>query len=168
MPTIRAASTPSRRVTIKACSIEKRDSGRKFDFENEFQFQLTIGYSPDGDIVNAASAEPDGPPVFQDILKVQQESLRFRSRGKEFFFSLEFGGVYATPATPQLNGVLQMKHLVVNDVFKYRLRHAGMIESAADDNRVVRRIIISQAVTGLALTPAHLRAGQQPVEKSNI
>src|SRR6185437_1273358 len=120
MPTIRAASTPSRRVTIKACSIEKRDSGRKFDFENEFQFQLTIGYSPDGDIVNAASAEPDGHPFFR-TLKVQQESLRFRSRGKEFFFSLEFGGVYAPPATPQFNGVLQMKHLVVNDVFQYRL-----------------------------------------------
>jgi hypothetical protein len=55
MPTIRAASTPSRRVTINACNIEKRDSGRNCDFENEFQFQLTIGYSPERDIVNATS-----------------------------------------------------------------------------------------------------------------
>jgi hypothetical protein len=37
MPTMRAASTPSRKVTIKACNILREHPS---DCENEFQFQL--------------------------------------------------------------------------------------------------------------------------------
>src|SRR6266481_2058388 len=40
MPTISAASTPSRRVTTSDGNIDQDPCG--FDFENEFQFQLEI------------------------------------------------------------------------------------------------------------------------------
>src|SRR6185312_6446047 len=101
-------------------------------------------------------------------LKVQQEFLCFGNCREEFFVSLELGGVYAAPAASYLNRMLQVEHLVINNIFQHRLWHAGMVENAADDNRVVRRIVMSQAVTRMARTPTHLRAGQQSVEKPDI
>src|SRR6185312_12622353 len=56
--------------------------------------------------------------VVNSRLKVKQESFCFRSFGKEVFLSLEFGRVYATPAAAQFYGMLQVKHLMINNVFQ--------------------------------------------------
>jgi hypothetical protein len=46
-----------------------------------------------------------------------------------------------------------MKHLVIDDVFEGVAGNAGLIEDAADHNRIMRGIIVAQAVARMVLTP---------------
>lgn len=58
-----------------------------------------------------------------------------------------------------------MQHLMVDDIFQRVSRNAGMIEYTANDDGVMRRIVVGKTSTGLCLTPRHLRASQQAVKK---
>ena len=91
----------------------------------------------------------------------------FRTR-EEFFFGLEFRRMHAAAAAPQPDRVLQMEHLVVNDVFQHEAGHAGMIEDAADNDRIVRRIVMAEYAAGLSLTPAHARPCHQSMEETAV
>lgn len=61
-----------------------------------------------------------------------------------------------------------MQHLVVDDVLHCVPRHSGMIEDAADNDRVVRRIVVPEAVSRSLAAPGDLRTRQQSVEKPDV
>ena len=56
---------------------------------------------------------------------------------------MEFAGVNAAPASTKPDRVLEMQHFVVNDVFDRITWYREMIEDAADDNGIVRRIVVA-------------------------
>ena len=61
-----------------------------------------------------------------------------------------------------------MQHLVVDEIFHRITRHLRTIKDPADDDRIVRRIVVSQAVAGMIAAPGHLRPRHQPVEEARI
>src|SRR5947209_16132294 len=61
-----------------------------------------------------------------------------------------------------------MQHLVVDDVFQHVSRYGGMIKNAANDDRIVRRIVVSENAARLRLAPAHSWPGHQAVKEARI
>ena len=64
--------------------------------------------------------------------------------------------------------MLQVEHFVVDDVFQHIGRHRRMVEDAADDNGVVRGIVVAENAAGLGLAPTHAGAGEQAVKESSV
>src|SRR5436305_8442287 len=62
----------------------------------------------------------------------------------------------------------QMKHLMIDKILNGIERNAGGIENAADDDGVVRRIIVAEAAQGLVAAPGHLRSSHEAMEKAEI
>ena len=61
-----------------------------------------------------------------------------------------------------------MQHLVKQNVFDCITRHPRMIKNAADDNRIVRRIVMPQTAARLFSAPGELRAPHQAMKKSPV
>jgi len=102
-----------------------------------------------------------GPQAFQKF-------LGFFELRKQLFFFAEGRGMDKAPAAAQLDGVPQVEHLVVDQVFNGVERDAWGIENAADDDGVVRGIVMAQAAQSLVAAPCHLRSGHQAVEEAEI
>jgi hypothetical protein len=76
--------------------------------------------------------------------------------------------MHASPAPTQLHRMLQVKHLVVNNVFDDVARNQELIKDAADHDRIMCRIVMAEDAAGLARAPAHAWATQQSVEKTAV
>src|SRR5215469_7748382 len=74
----------------------------------------------------------------------------------------------ATPATAQFYGMLQVEHLVVDDVFEHITRYGRMIEDAADNDGVMGGVVVPQDAPGFSLAPAHTGAGHKAVEEARV
>jgi len=61
-----------------------------------------------------------------------------------------------------------VQHFVVENVFNRVARHAWMVEDAADDDGVVRRVIVPEAAAGVVPAPGKLRASQESVEEAAV
>jgi hypothetical protein len=85
-----------------------------------------------------------------------------------FFFGAKLLRVNTPPAAVESNRVLQMEHLVKQYVFNCVTRHSWLIKNAADDDGVVRRIVVSEAAAGMVLTPGKLRTSKESVEKAAV
>ena len=73
------------------------------------------------------------------------------------------------PSTPsQLDRVLQMQHLVEEDVFDSVSRDVRVVEDAADDDGVVRGVVVAEAAAGVVLAPGELRASHESVEEAAV
>src|SRR5580765_2794777 len=64
--------------------------------------------------------------------------------------------------------MFQVEHLVVDDVFEYVARDAGMVEDSADNNGVMSGIVVAQNASCLGLAPAHSRTGHEAVEEASV
>ena len=64
--------------------------------------------------------------------------------------------------------MLQVQHLVIDNVLNSAPRHMGVIEDAAHDDGVVRRIVVAEGAARMVAAPGHLRASHQPVEEAVI
>src|SRR6267154_3212269 len=81
---------------------------------------------------------------------------------------MKFPRVYAAAAPPHFHRMLQMQHLVKQNVLDRITRHPRMIKNAADNNRIVRRIVMPQTAARLFSAPGELRAPHQPMKKSPV
>ncbi len=61
-----------------------------------------------------------------------------------------------------------MKHFVVNDVLDGASGNSGMIKDPAHHNRVVRGIIVTQAIARMLAAPSHLRSRQKSMKELRI
>src|ERR1700722_9170371 len=61
-----------------------------------------------------------------------------------------------------------MQHLVEQDVFDGIARHPWVVEDAADDDGVVRGVVVAEAAPGVVLAPGELRASHEPVEEATV
>ena len=86
----------------------------------------------------------------------------------KLLFGLEFRGVHTAAAAAQFYGVLQVKHLVVDDIFDGVARNARVVEDAAHHDGVVGRIVMAEPVASVVAAPSHVRPGQQSVKESLV
>src|SRR5271170_4943688 len=101
-------------------------------------------------------------------LDLPQEPLRILQLGEKFLLGAKFGRVHTTAPGADFYRMLQMQHFMIDDVLHGMARNCEMVKDAADDDRVVRRIIMAQHVPGSVLAPAHARPPKQSVEESCI
>ena len=76
--------------------------------------------------------------------------------------------MHDAPAAAQLNRMTQMQHLVIDEIFDGIEGNASGIENAANDDGVMRGIIVAQAAESLVAAPCHLGSGHQAVEEAEI
>ena len=76
--------------------------------------------------------------------------------------------MHDAPAAAQLNRMTQMQHLVIDEIFDGIEGNASGIENAANDDGVMRGIIVAQAAESLVAAPCHLRPRHQAVEEAKI
>src|SRR5580704_9784881 len=61
-----------------------------------------------------------------------------------------------------------MKHLVVDDVLNGVPGHGCLIKDSADDNRIVRRIVMPKDASSLGRAPTHSRPPQQSMKEAAV
>jgi len=71
-------------------------------------------------------------------------------------------------AAAEFDRMPQVKHLVVDKIFDGIKRDARGIENAANDDGVVRGIVMAQAAQGFVSAPGHLRSGHQAMKEAEI
>src|SRR6266404_9357245 len=97
-----------------------------------------------------------------------QEFARLLQFREALYFRQKFARMHASSAPPQFDRVLQMQHLVEENVFDGVARHARMVEDAADHNSVVRWIVVAETAAGMVPAPGELRAAHEPVEEAAV
>src|ERR1700751_5307467 len=83
------------------------------------------------------------PTSFLQLDHLEKSTCPLQLR-KQSLFIMKFPRVYTAAAPPHFHRMLQMQHLVKQNVLDRITRHARMIKNAADDNRIVRRIVMPQ------------------------
>src|SRR5947208_2022020 len=74
----------------------------------------------------------------------------------------------ATPAAAKLDRMLQVQHLVVDDVLHGVTRNSGLVKDPAYHDRIVSGIIMAKAVAGMVPAPCHPWAAQETKEKTPV
>jgi len=87
---------------------------------------------------------------------------------KQLFFRLEPRRMHATPAPPQRNRMLEVKHFVVNNIFHGEAGNLWMIEDAADHNGIMGGIVMAKSVPRTVTAPGHKRTSQQAMKEPGI
>ena len=97
-----------------------------------------------------------------------QELARLGELRKKAFFVAKLARVHAAPATVESDRMLQMQHLVKQNVFNRVARHARVVEHTADDDCVVRRIIVAKTAASVVLAPGKLRTSHESVKETPV
>jgi len=129
----------------------------------------------DGSRANCTTAGDLLPPFVEQLGSLRAERLHPLKKllcllelCKQLLFCLKFRRMHTTPAPTQLHRMLQVQHLVIDDVFDDVLRNAMIIEYPADDDCVVRRVVMPEPVTRAIAAPGHLRTSQQAMEEPEV
>ena len=97
-----------------------------------------------------------------------QEFLSFFELRKEFLFFSKSSGMHEAAAAAELDGMPQVQHLMIDEIFDGKRRDTRGIENAADDDGIVRGIIVAQAAESLVAAPGHLRPSHQAMKETEI
>ena len=97
-----------------------------------------------------------------------KKSFRLIQVREELLFRLKFCGMHAAAAATQFDGMLQVQHFVINDVFHRVAGNSRVIEDAADDDRVMSGIVVAEPVASMVAAPSHPRSSQQAIEESLV
>src|SRR5437773_4337150 len=76
--------------------------------------------------------------------------------------------MYATAVASQLDGMFQMQHLVIHDVFDRTTWHRRMVEDSTYHDRVMSGIVMSKTVACMIAAPCHLRPGHESIKEARI
>ncbi len=72
------------------------------------------------------------------------------------------------PAAAQFDRMFEVQHFVIDDVFDGIAGYGEVIENPADDDRVVRGIVMAQNAAGPGRAPTHARPRQQAMKETCI
>ena len=85
--------------------------------------------------------------------------------GVKFFLGLKFRGVHTAAAAAQFYRMLQVKHLVIDDVFDRVARNPRLVENAAHHDGIVSGIVMAEPVASVVAAPGHARPSQQAIKE---
>ncbi len=88
--------------------------------------------------------------------------------GEEALFGLELAGVDAAAAGFDADGMLEVEHLVVEEVFDGGTRGVGAVEDAGDDDGVVGGVVVAEHAPGVVGTPGEGGAAEETVEEAGV
>ena len=88
--------------------------------------------------------------------------------GEETFFGLELAGVYAAATGFDADGVLEVEHLVVEEILDGAAGGVGAIEDSADDDGVVGGVVVAEHAAGVVSRPGEGWAAEEAVEEAGI
>src|SRR5208337_5163957 len=69
---------------------------------------------------------------------------------------------------PLFDRMLQVQHLVEENVFDGAAGDAWVVENTADDDGVMRRVVVAEAAAGVVVAPGKLRASHESVEETAV
>jgi hypothetical protein len=88
--------------------------------------------------------------------------------GEEALFGLELPGVDAAATSFDADGVLEVEHLVVEEVLDGAAGGIGAIEDAADDDCVVRCVVVAEHAAGVVGAPGEGGTTEETVEEAGV
>ena len=88
--------------------------------------------------------------------------------GEETLLGLKLARVDATTAGFDADRVLEVEHLVVEEVFDGTSGRVGTVEDTGNDNGVMCGVVVAEHAAGVVGTPGERGATQQAVEKTGI
>jgi hypothetical protein len=100
-----------------------------------------------------------------EALEVGFGSFEF---GEEALLGLELAGVNTAAASFDADGVLEVKHLVIQEVLDGAAGSVGAIEDAADDDGVVGGVIVAQHAAGVVGAPGQGGPAEEAVEEAGV
>jgi hypothetical protein len=87
---------------------------------------------------------------------------------EETLLGLEFAGVNAAASGLHADGMLEVQHLVVEQILDGAARSVGAIEDAADHDGIVGRVIVAEHAAGVVRAPGEDRASEKTMEEARI
>jgi hypothetical protein len=99
------------------------------------------------------------------LLKVSFCGYEF---GEEAFFGLELTGVNAAAAGFDADGVLEVEHLVVEEVLDGAAGRAGAVEDAGHDDGVVSSVVVAEHAASVVSGPRECGAAEEAVEEAGV
>ncbi|WP_433973178.1 hypothetical protein [Tunturiibacter lichenicola] len=100
-----------------------------------------------------------------EALEVGFGGLEFR---EEALFGLELAGVDAAAASFDADRVLEVEHLVVEEILDGATRGVGAVEDAGDDDGVVRCVVVAEHAAGVVGAPGEGGATEETVEEAGV
>jgi hypothetical protein len=88
--------------------------------------------------------------------------------GEETFFGLELAGVYTAATGFDADGVLEVQHLVVEEILNGAAGGIGAVEDAADDDGVVGGVVVAEHAAGVVSRPGESGAAEEAVEETGV
>lgn len=101
-------------------------------------------------------------------LQALQKRICFRQSREQLLLGVELGGVDAAAAAAQSDGMLQVQHLVVDDVLDGVAGDGEVIEDSADDDGIVGGVVVAEDAACPGRAPAHARASHESVKKTRV
>ena len=88
--------------------------------------------------------------------------------GEEALFGLELAGVNATAAGFDADGMLEVEHLVVEEILDGAAGGVGTIEDAADDDGVVSGVVVAEHAASVVSRPGEGGAAEEAVKETGV
>ena len=104
----------------------------------------------------------------ESYLDTFEVSLGFIELRKETLFGLELAGVDTATASLHADGMLQVKHLMVEQILDGTTRGIGTVEDATDDDGVVGGVVVAEHATGVVGAPGKGGAAEETVEETAV
>src|SRR2546427_3538552 len=101
-------------------------------------------------------------------LEPLKKLLRRHKLGKKPFFHLRLSRMHASSAAAKFDGMLEVQHLVIDDVLHRVAGNRGVVEHLADHDGIVCGVVMPKYAASTASTPAHARPRQQSVKKPRV
>jgi hypothetical protein len=76
--------------------------------------------------------------------------------------------VHAAPSGFDANRVLEVKHLVVEEILDSAAGGVGAVEDAADDDGVVSCVVVAEHAAGVVGAPSERGATEEAVEEAGV
>jgi hypothetical protein len=88
--------------------------------------------------------------------------------GEEAFFGLELAGVDAAAAGFDADGMLEVEHLVVEEVLDGAAWGVRAVEDAGDDDGVVGGVVVAEHATSVVGAPCKRGTAEEAVEEAGV
>ena len=87
---------------------------------------------------------------------------------EETLLGLKFAGVNAAASGLHADGMLEVQHLVVEQILNRAAWGVGPVKDAADHDGVVGRVVMAKHAAGMVGAPCEDRAPEKAVEETRI
>jgi hypothetical protein len=87
---------------------------------------------------------------------------------EEALFGLELAGVNTAATSFDADRMLEVKHLVVEEVLDGAAGCIGAVEDAADDDGVVGGVVVAKHATGMVSRPGESGSAEQTMEEADV